>query len=129
MHRARNVLGIVAGSIFILSSGAHSLLGWPSIQRGLAAANAHGDLIEFLMIAFQFAGLAMLVFGVIVIVRFARSLRGEAGSYTTCVVIGVAYVLYGAWALAITREPFFLIFLVPGLLLLAASWRPAGERS
>ena len=49
----------------------------------------------------SFAGLAMLGFGVIVIVRFARSLRGEGGSYTTCLVIGVAYVLYGAWALAI----------------------------
>ncbi|HEV7839808.1 MAG TPA: hypothetical protein VGO75_17185 [Gemmatimonadaceae bacterium] len=128
MQRVRNVIGIIAGSIFILSSAAHSLLGWPSLREKLAAATAPADLTTALMIGWHFAGLAMLVFGIIVIGSFAHAIRGESVSFTTCVVIGLAYTLYGVWALAVVRDPFFLIFIVPGLLLLAASWRPASER-
>jgi hypothetical protein len=129
MHRARNVLGIIAGTIFILSSAAHSLLGWPSLQERLAAANAPTDLTTLLMFGWQFAGVAMLVFGIIVISSFARAIRGKSVSFMTCMVIALAYTLYGIWAIAVMRDPFFLIFIVPGLLLLAASWRPASGRN
>ena len=42
-------------------------------------------------------------------------------------VIGVAYLALGAWALlAIELNPFFLVFIVPGLLLVVAA---TGKRS
>ena len=37
---------------------------------------------------------------------------------------GVLYVVFGAWALAVSDvNPFFAIFIVPGVLLLIAAWR------
>jgi hypothetical protein len=38
--------------------------------------------------------------------------------------IALVYMLFGLWALrASNLDPFFLVFVVPGLLLAAASWR------
>jgi hypothetical protein len=126
-NRLRVVLGIVAGVILVGSSAAHSLLGWKQLGAALASAGAAPDLITGLGIGWHFAGVAMLTLGVIVIRLFA-DLRRRHVSLWPGLIIAVVYLAFGAWALAVSdMNPFFLIFIVPGLLLLLASWgRPAG---
>lgn len=45
-----------------------------------------------------------------------------AVSVKPAIVIGTTYVVYGGWALTVSRfDPFFLVFVVPGLMVLLAS--------
>lgn len=122
MSRWRTVAGLIAGVLLILSSAAHSLLGWKVQRAGLEAARAPADLILGLGLGWHFAGVAMLTFGVIAIVLAAAG-RGRPVSLRPMLMIGVAYVGYGSWAMiASGLEPFFLVFILPGVLLLAAAW-------
>jgi hypothetical protein len=121
MTRLRTVLGLIAGVILVLSSAAHSFLGWKALRTGLVAAQAPPDLIRGLAIGWHFAGAAILAFGIIVINLFAKRLRGEAVSSSPAVIIAVLYLASGLWAMLITGNPFFFIFIVPGLMLAVAA--------
>jgi len=122
MSRWRTVLGLIAGALLILSSAAHSLLGWRVQLAGLEAVKAPADLILGLGLGWQFAGVAMLAFGVIVVMLVVAAGRGRPVSLRPVLVIGLAYTVYGIWAMiASGLEPFFLVFVVPGVLLLAAA--------
>ena len=114
---------MLAGVVIVLSAGAHSFLGWPSIAGRLSATNTPADLVRGLRIGWQFGGVAMLAFGAIVLMTFAP--KGGPRSTRSAMLIGVLYVAFGAWALASTRDPFFFIFLVPGVLLVTASFASA----
>ena len=127
MARTRTVLGLVAGAFLLLSAAAHSLLGWNQLQGELAKANVPADLAFGLKVGWQFGGVAMVVLGVIVLHLFLRRLRGEDVSTLPGLVIAVAYLTFGGWALAASEmEPFFFVFVVPGVLLLIASWHGTG---
>jgi hypothetical protein len=118
----RRVLGFVAGVMLLASSAAHSLLGWKGLSRELAKTTAPPDLVRGLGIGWHFAGIAMLAFGCIVLLTFNDLMRGRTASLRPALIIAVAYLAFGSYALAITREPFFLFtFLLPGLLLLVAT--------
>ncbi len=127
MQRGRLVLGLIAGVLLLASSAAHSLLGWPQLRHGLTEANAPADLIVGLSLGWHFAGVAMLVFGVIVVLLFADALRRQAVSLRPALLIGLAYLVFGTWALTASNlDPYFLVFIVPGVLLLLAAWGHAG---
>ena len=112
------ILGIIAGVILILSGAAHSLLGWKALGAQLAQTNAPADLIGGLRIGWHFGGACMLAFGIIVLMIFVRRMPA-----LPAFAIGVLYVVFGAWALAVSNfDPFFAIFIVPGVLLLIAAW-------
>jgi hypothetical protein len=125
MNRLRPVFGIAAGIFLIVSSVAHSILGWRSMAERLAATNAPSDLQNGLRVGWQFGGAVMLALGVMVIHIFVGRLKGEARSLAPVAIVSVTYLAFGAWAAAATGgDPFFLLFLVPGLLLgLAANQR------
>jgi hypothetical protein len=118
MKRARLVLGLIAGVVLIVSSGAHSFLGWKNLSDRLAVAQVPSDLQIGLKIGWQFAGAAMLVLGVIVIAIFAGRLRGQRPSLMPAVAVCILYLAFGAWALAASGgDLFFMIFIVPGAML------------
>ena len=122
MTRIRNILGMITGVVMALSSGAHSFLGWPAIESKLAATNIPADLLVGTKISWQFGGLAMLTFGLIVISLFLKRLRGEMVTLLPAAIIAVAYVAVGIWAfLTANFEPFYFIFIVPGIVLAFAS--------
>ncbi|MEP7284118.1 MAG: hypothetical protein ABI696_19235, partial [Rubrivivax sp.] len=129
MTRVRAVVGIVTGIVLLLSSVAHSLLGWSGLDAELQKAGASQPLVTGLQIGWQFAGAAMLGFGCIVLLLFTTALRGRRQvSLQPALVIGLLYCAFSAWALAVSGlDPFFLIFLIPGLALVACSWPPAAR--
>jgi hypothetical protein len=50
------------------------------------------------------------------------ALRGAAAPRVPAAIVSVAYLVFGAGALAVSGDPFFLVFIVPGLLLAFASF-------
>lgn len=124
MARLRSIVGLIAAAILFFSAGAHSFLGWKSLQPRIEAFGAPADLVTGLRIGWQFGGAAMLVFGLIAAWVFLQRLRGAAVPVFPVVVIGVVYALYGVWAMSVTGDGFFAIFIVPGVLLLLASLPP-----
>lgn len=122
MSKLRNVLGLIAGAILVLSSGAHTFLGWQALGAELARTNAPADLVTGLEIGWRWGGAAMLVFGIVVIATFFKRYRGEPASTFGAALVAVAYIAFGAWALVHSNyDPFFFIFIVPGVLLALAS--------
>jgi len=125
MSRLRYAAGLIAASWLVLSSAAHSFVGWRQLHDRLTASGAPADLAFAVQAGWQFAGVAMLCFAIIVIVMLRTRYRDPSVSAVPVHVIGMAYAAYGAWALIVSKgDLFFLIFIIPGLLLLgAAPWR------
>ena len=106
----------------IVSAAAHSLLGWKELKGALGSTQVPADLIQALGLGWHFAGVAMLAFGTIVVALFAQRLLGRTAPLMPANVIAAAYVAYGVGALLVTRfDPFFLVFVVPGIMLSIAS--------
>ena len=116
--RLRAILGLIGGVILILSSAMHSLLGWKAISAQLTALHAPDDLRLGFGLGWQFGGVAILTFGIMAVTLFAQRLRGRTVSAFPLVCIATAYTLFGIAALVVSRfDPFFLIFIVPGILI------------
>ena len=122
MPRLPRALTLVAAVIVLLSSGAHSLLGWPGLRTQLAAANAPAALVDGLAMGWHFGGLMMLVTGIVIIwlVKIARD--GRINVWLPLFVIGIAYELFAiGCAVLLGFDPFLFVFLVPGALLSCAA--------
>jgi hypothetical protein len=124
MSKPRDILGAITGAILIASSGAHSLMGWPVMRQKLSEASAPADLTMGLGIGWNFAGGAILTFGLIVLAVFAQRLRGRASPLVAPRLISVFYTLSGVWSYAISKDTFFMIFIVPGILMAIAAFQP-----
>ncbi len=122
MDRFRSILGLVAGVLLMLSAAAHSLLGWKQLKSELEPLHAPGELVRAIGTGWNFGGAAMLAFGFIVVALFTHRLKGSSVTLRPAIVIGVTYVAFGAGAMVVNDfDPFFLVFVVPGVLLLIAS--------
>ncbi|HET9269130.1 MAG TPA: hypothetical protein VFO31_13240 [Vicinamibacterales bacterium] len=119
MKRARLFLGILAGVMLLASSVAHTWLGWKGLAAQLSRTNVPPALQSGLHIGWAFGGAAMVILGVIVIATFVGRLRGAKPSLMPVVVIAVAYMAFGAWAIAESGGDLRLlgVFVVPGALL------------
>jgi hypothetical protein len=127
MRRPHAILGILTGVILLASAAMHSFMGWPALRASLTSAGVAPDLIAGLGIGWNFGGTCMTLFGVLALWLFGAALRGRPVSLRPLVLIGIAYAAFGVGALvAGDMNPFFLIFIVPGIMLAAAAW--GGER-
>jgi hypothetical protein len=123
MSRLRLILGYLGGLLLVVSSAAHSLLGWRSLSASLAQTQAPADLVTWLGIGWQFAGVAMFSFGCIVIWELANVGRRGSLALWPVLLIGVMYVAFGVWARIVSNLNFFLLaFVIPGALLVVAAW-------
>jgi hypothetical protein len=119
--KTKSVLGLVAGVILMLSAGAHSILGWKAMSEQLARTNAPPDLVQGLRMGWMFGGPVMLVFGLLCIATFLKRFRGEVAPLLAPVLISITYIAFAAFAAISTGgDPFFMLFLVPGVLLAIA---------
>ena len=117
------VLGLVAGVLLVASSALHSLLGWPPFRDGLIRAEVPADLIVGLSLGWHFAGVSMLVYGLLMILLFWDALKQRPVSLRPARLIAGGYLVFGVWALTVTNlDPFPLVFILPGLMLLVAAW-------
>lgn len=85
----------------------------PTVEPSLAAV---------LIVVWYFVSGCMLVFAAIAIWTWLRARRDERNMYFASDAVGVLYAVVGIVAVATTGQPFFWVFLVLGVLLLASSW-------
>lgn len=117
MRRAAAVAAAVAAAIILLSAFAHSVLGWRAMGDALAQTNAPADLVRGLGIGWVFGGACMLAFGVTVAWTSRALWRGDAPPRVPLLAITACYLLFGAGAMVVSGgDPFYLVFIVPGLL-------------
>ena len=90
------------------------------VERGAERRALQGDLLLGLRIGWVLGGVAMLLLGIILLALFAARLRGESRPLFPRPSWPSA-TSYGAWALGISGDPFFTVFIVPGALLAVAS--------
>ncbi len=122
MTKGRAIAGLAAGILMIASAAAHSLLGWKALAAELTAAGATGDLVRNLAMGWHFGGVAMLVFGLLALELFLPAWRGGVVATAPARLVGAAYALFGVVAMAMSDwNPFFLVFFVPGALLVFAA--------
>lgn len=115
------MVGLVGSVVMLLSSIPHSLMGWPAQRQILLQSRVPAEAITGLSIGWYFGGAAIAVFGLIALVSFLQVLRGHAPHMRATRIIGVAYTAFGLWAWFITGEPFALVFIGPGLLVLTGA--------
>lgn len=121
MSRSRTFLGLAAGTLMLLSAPLHAFLGWKAMAAAFKAAGTPPDLVQAAHLNWVLSGAAILVFGLLTLWTFWKGRRAEGPSRLPTLLIGLAYTIFGAWALAVAKDVFFLVFLVPGLMLLIAS--------
>lgn len=119
MSKLRSVLGLAAAAIVLLSSFAHSILGWRAIGGELAKTNTPVDLVTGLEIGWRWGGMAMVPFALILIATFWPRFQERPGpSMFPASMIAITYIGAGAWAFVHSNyDPFFFIFIVPGVLM------------
>ena len=126
MNRLRLALGYLGGLFLVVSSAAHVLAGWKNFSAALASMRAPADVVTGLAIGWYFAGVAMFVFGCIVIWELANVGRRGSLALWPVLLIGAMYIAFGIWARLISALDFFLMaFVLPGVLLVVAAW-PTG---
>lgn len=119
MRKTRFVIGVIAGALMVFSGAAHSLMGWKQARHILARTTASADFSDGLAVPWHFAGVAMVMSGVIVIAFFISALRGRPESRFAVLVIGAAWLLFAIWGATFVKpDPSFAIFGLPGILVL-----------
>lgn len=120
--KIKSVFGLLGGVILVLSAGAHAIMGWKAMSEQLALTNAPAALVQGLQVGWVFGGVVMLVLGSLCINTFAKRFKGQHASTLAPVLIAIAYLGFAAWAAITTGgDPFFMIFVVPAVLLVIAS--------
>lgn len=113
----RSAIVQLAGVLMLLSALAHGLMGWPVMSAELAQTGASPDLVAGLGAGWLWGSVAMAVFGIITLGAGARLRQGNRSGVPALLAIGLGYVAFGAWAFVVRGyEPFFLLFVVTGLL-------------
>ncbi|HSS18875.1 MAG TPA: hypothetical protein VLL54_02265 [Pyrinomonadaceae bacterium] len=125
MKVVRVVLGITAGLSIVATGAMHSLVGWGQLKAVLANTQVPAEVLIGLQIPWHLAGVAMVTFGSITIALVVSFARGRKVSFLAIRFIAIAYVAFGSWALvAVKLDPFLMIFVVQGTMLLVVAWKP-----
>lgn len=109
-------------SLFIiLGAAGHSFSGVVKVHTALKAVNIDAAVFELIIAVWHFAGVCMLLLGLLAVFAWGRIKRGEKSLMIIPVTIGMFYLLYGIAASVYTRAVFFTIFILLGAMLLVSS--------
>lgn len=122
MTALRALAGLLAGVVMAASSYAHSVLGWPQLRAQLAQHNVPADLAKGLGVGWVFGGVCMLGYGLVALWMFSQAWRAVPVALAPARLIGLTYLAFGIGAMVVNGgDPFYVVFIVPALLLLYAS--------
>lgn len=122
MRIARATVGILAGTMMIASGLLHSILGWNELRKAFSQTPVPSALVDGLAVPWHFAGMAMIAFGAIAVWSFVTLLRAGQAPMGAARIVATVYVVFGGIGLvAIAADPTFLLFIVPGVMLMGAT--------
>jgi hypothetical protein len=121
MRKVASILYLLTGLVIGLGAFGHD-----SNTRHLAEQFARfpaldADLVRIVYAVWHFCSGCMLVFGAIIVWTWLRARRGARGVFFASDAIGVFYLVAGAGCVIYTGRPFFWLFTILGLLLLATA--------
>jgi hypothetical protein len=108
-------LQVLCGILMALGAVGHSVKTGPRIQAGLAVSRLNVDLQHLLLVVWHFGGVCMALFGALVLLAVR-----EPGLQPASLAIGFMYTAFGLAAWAWTGMPFFTLFTLLGLAVIAA---------
>jgi hypothetical protein len=127
-ERVRSTAGLLAGILILLCSVLHTLA-WRSLESRLDAAQIPDGLKFDVAVIWHFGGAAILVFGSLMVILFAKRLRGRNVTMAPVVVVAAFYVAFGSFGVVVKgASPFLFAFLVPGFVLFVAAPRVSDQR-
>ena len=114
----KRILVLLVGLLFVLSSGAHGLLGWKLVHQALLDARTPVDVIDTVRLGWHFGSVAMAAFGVIVLLAW-NVMRGGGRPLLPATVVSITYILFGAAATIASGFSlhFVFLFVLPGIIL------------
>jgi hypothetical protein len=122
------MLRTIASYIFLIVG---VVIGLGAFGHGHAVTKVHDAIDQFpiepgihqtLYMVWYFVSGAMLTFGATIVWVWFRLRAGSAGSLFAAYPIGALYFVFGTWAFVYRRgDPFALVFILLGALLLASS--------
>jgi len=121
MAALKLTVGSLAALLMVTSGLVHSTVGWRELNRILRDTKISPAVRDGLAVPWHFAGLSMAAFGLIVAVVLWRA-RSGGMSTAVLLIVGSVWLLVGAAGmLTIKVDATFLLFLIPGLLVLFAA--------
>jgi hypothetical protein len=133
LRKIASTLLALTGLLIGLGAFGHSFVGRRALDAGLASLpiDVHTDKLIYLV--WYFCGGCMLVFGALAIWSAWKAMRGERGALFASGLVGAFYLLVGVLSLIDMREPFWIEFVVLGMLALVLSgllgFAPAGRHA
>ena len=114
----KRLLVLLVGLVFVLSSGAHGLLGWKMVHQALLDARTPVDVIDTVRLGWHFGSVAMAAFGVIVLLAW-NAMRGGGRPLLPATVVSATYILFGVAATVASGFSlhFVFLFVLPGIIL------------
>lgn len=109
------ILYALSGILIALGGAGHSFAAVAQVHAGLSGPGVDPHLIRLILAVWHFAGAAMAVLGLLVLVDAWARRKGD-GLAVLPWIVGGFYVAYGIAALAWMREPFWALFVVYGAL-------------
>jgi len=118
--RLRFGTGLLACLLMAASGLLHSAMGWPAVKRALSGADA--TTVAGLAVPWHFAGGAMMAFAALAAYCLVGAVQANTSLLVPVRFIAIAYLLFGLVGLVLIKpDPTFLMFLIPGAMLLFAS--------
>jgi len=112
-----STLFLLAGFFITLGAFGHSFGGVQQVIDALAIPQVPTRIANLIIAVWHFAGLCMVMFGIIIFWHWLRIRRGENVHLFAPFAISIFYVSYGVAAITFLNDPFFSVFVVLGGLL------------
>jgi len=120
----------LAAITIALGAYGHGFVGVVPIREAVAASNLDAHAVRVIWIVWYFVSGAMLAFGLLLFWVWAELRSGSARRSGAALVVGAFYLLFGAAAYVYSgREPFWLLFVIQGLIVIASTLALGRARS
>ena len=120
LRKVYSVLYWIAALAIGLGAFGHGIGGANVLRAALATVALDPNIVGVLWIVWYFVSGSMLVFGGLALWAWFAARRGRDVTVVP-VSIGALYIVFGAAAFAYARDPFWIFFVVQGVMLLGAT--------
>jgi hypothetical protein len=122
-RRIASIIYLLLGVVIALGAYGHGFKGRIGLDTELAKFTIAENVYTMIYVVWYFVSGSMLLFGVTIMMSWARLRRGDRSLVPTVHLIGVLYTATGIGGYMYRhRDPFMVFFLVLGVLLLLTGW-------
>ncbi len=121
-HTIAAVFYWLAALTITLGAYGHGFLGVKGVEGPIAASTLPRDVVGVIWIVWYFVSGCMLAFGVILFWAWPTIRTGSYSRSGAALIVGVFYTITGAASYLYSgREPFWLLFLVQGIIVIGST--------